>query len=44
MYTSNRFRITAIPTLLVFKNGQLIDKLVGAYPKAALYSKIKKYL
>jgi len=44
MSTSNKYRITAIPTLLVFKNGQLIDKMVGAYPKAALYSKIKKYL
>jgi thioredoxin 1 len=44
MSTSNKYRITAIPTLLVFKDGQLTDKLVGAYPKAALYSKIKKYL
>lgn len=44
MSTSNKYRITAIPTLLVFKNGKLIDKLIGAYPKAALYSKIKKYL
>lgn len=44
MSTSNKYRITAIPTLLVFKNGQLIDKMVGAYPKAALYNKIKKYL
>jgi thioredoxin 1 len=44
MSTSNKYRITAIPTLLVFKSGKLIDKLIGAYPKAALYSKIKKYL
>jgi thioredoxin 1 len=44
MSTSNKYRITAIPTLLVFKNGKLVDKLIGAYPKAALYSKIKKYL
>jgi thioredoxin 1 len=44
MSTSNKYRITAIPTMLVFKNGQMIDKLIGAYPKAALNSKIKKYL
>jgi thioredoxin 1 len=44
MSTSNKYRITAIPTLLVFKSGKLVDKLIGAYPKAALNSKIKKYL
>lgn len=44
MKTSNKYRISAIPTMLVFSNGQLIDKLIGAYPKAALTSKIQKYL
>ena len=44
MQTSNKYRISAIPTLLVFKNGKLLDKLVGAYPKATLAGKIQKYL
>lgn len=44
MRTANKYRISAIPTMLVFKNGKLIDKIVGAYPKAALASKIQKYL
>lgn len=44
MKTSNKYRITAIPTMLVFKNGKLIDKIVGAYPKGALVGKIQKYL
>ncbi len=44
MRTANKYRISAIPTLLVFKNGKLIDKIVGAYPKAAMVSKIQKYL
>ena len=44
MQTSNKYRISAIPTLLVFKNGKLVDKLVGAYPKPTLAGKIKKYL
>jgi thioredoxin 1 len=44
MQTSNKYRISAIPTLLVFKNGKLQDKLVGAYPKPTLVGKIKKYL
>ena len=44
MKTANKYRISAIPTMLVFKNGKLIDKIVGAYPKGALASKIQKYL
>ena len=44
MQTSNKHGISAIPTLLVFKNGKLVDKLVGAYPKATLAAKIQKYL
>ena len=42
--TSNKYRISAIPTMMVFKNGKLIDKLVGAYPKPSLVAKIQKYL
>ena len=42
--TANRFRISAIPTLMIFKDGKLIDKLVGAYPKPSLVAKIQKYL
>jgi thioredoxin 1 len=44
MQTANEHRISAIPTLLVFKNGKLVDKLVGAYPKGTLAAKIQKYL
>jgi thioredoxin 1 len=44
MQTANRHRISAIPTLLIFKKGKLVDKLVGAYPKASLVAKIQKYL
>ncbi len=44
METSNKYRISAIPTLLVFKNGKLLDKIVGAYPKPAMTNKIQKYL
>jgi thioredoxin 1 len=44
MATANKYRVSAIPTLLVFKNGKLIDKLIGAYPKATLAGKIQKYL
>ena len=39
-----QFRIMSIPTLLFFKNGQLVDKTVGAMPKPALVEKIKENL
>ena len=44
MQTANKYRISAIPTLMIFKNGKLIDKIVGAYPKPALTAKIQKFL
>jgi len=41
---SEQYEIMGIPTLLVFKNGQLIDKIVGAMPREALEPRIKRYL
>ena len=39
-----RFRIMSIPTLLFFRNGQVVDKTVGAMPKAMLIDKINANL
>ena len=39
-----QYRIMSIPTLLFFKNGQVVDKTVGAMPKPALVEKIKANL
>ena len=43
-YIASQYRIMSIPTLLFFKNGQIVDKTVGAMPKAALTEKIKANL
>jgi thioredoxin 1 len=37
---SARFGIRNIPTLLIFKNGQVVDKQVGAVPKSVLATKL----
>ena len=41
--TSAKHQIMSIPTILVFKNGTLIDKFVGALPKDALKAKLETY-
>jgi thioredoxin 1 len=41
--TQQRFGIQAIPTLLVMKKGQEVDRIVGAVPKSQLESKINSY-
>jgi thioredoxin 1 len=35
-----RFGVRNIPTLLVFKKGQVVDKQIGAVPKSVLSSKL----
>ena len=41
--TSAKYGIMSIPTLLVFKNGSLVDKLIGALPKDMLKQKLELY-
>ena len=35
-----RFQVSSIPTLMVFKNGAVVNKAVGARPKAAIMQMI----
>jgi len=39
-----QFGIRSIPTLMVFKGGQLVDKQVGVVPKAVLAQKLNGQL
>ncbi|HOF97749.1 MAG TPA: thioredoxin domain-containing protein, partial [Methanoculleus sp.] len=39
---STQFSITAIPTLLFFANGMLIDRVVGALPKEAVRARVMR--
>jgi thioredoxin 1 len=39
-----KYGIRSIPTLLFFKNGELVDRLVGAAPKAGIAAKLDALL
>lgn len=41
---ATRYGIMSIPTLLVFKNGELVDRIIGAMPRKMLEPKITRHL
>lgn len=41
---SINYGITSIPAILFFKNGEVVDKLVGAQPKGNFVKKIEQHL
>lgn len=41
--TSMKYHIMSIPTMLVFKNGVLVDRFVGAMPKDMLIQKLRPH-
>jgi thioredoxin 1 len=42
--TAAKFKIMSIPTLLFFKDGKLVNKTVGAAPRASVESEMRKVL
>ncbi len=42
--TATKFGIQSIPTMLIFKNGQVVDRLVGVQPKPAIMARINQYI
>jgi thioredoxin 1 len=41
--TAMKFRVRSIPTILFFKNGQLVDQVVGAVPKPRLEEVFRRH-
>ncbi len=41
--TAGRFQVTSIPTMLLFKNGKLVDGIVGALPRAEIESVVARW-
>jgi len=42
--TSAQFQIRSIPTLLIFKNGKVVDQIVGAVPKQTIGARLNAQL
>lgn len=42
--TAAKYQIMSIPTFLVFKEGVLVDRIVGAMPKKILEQRLAKYI
>ena len=39
----SQYGIYSIPTMMIFKNGQLVDRLVGALPKPQIMEKLQPH-
>ncbi|MER3484423.1 MAG: thioredoxin [Meiothermus sp.] len=42
--TAMRFRVMSIPTIILFKDGQPVEVMVGAAPKANFVAKLSKHI
>ncbi len=42
--TAKEYSISGLPTLLIFKDGQAVERLVGLMPKTAIMNNIQKHL
>lgn len=42
--TAAKFNVRSIPTILFFKDGKLIDQVVGAVPRPTLEAKFKEHV
>jgi thioredoxin 2 len=41
---ASRYQVQSVPTMLVFKNGQLVDRLLGAVPKDRIVNRLRTLL
>jgi len=42
--TAMQYKIMSIPTMLIFRNGEIVDQIVGAVPKHQITAKLNYYM
>ena len=42
--TATKFGIRSIPTLMIFKGGEVVDQIIGAVPKSMIEEKLQKHI
>lgn len=42
--TAKKYSISGLPSLLIFKNGDAVERMAGLMPKSTIISNIEKYL
>ena len=41
---AQQFSISTVPTMIIFKDGKVVDKMIGFVPKDQIKSKVESYL
>lgn len=41
---AQKYQVTGLPTLLVFKNGEIVERMVGLMPKSTIITNIEKHV
>ncbi len=41
---AKKYQVSGLPTLLVFKNGEVVERMVGLMPKSSIITNIEKHL
>ncbi|SCI16474.1 MULTISPECIES: thioredoxin [unclassified Romboutsia] len=41
---AQQFSVSTVPTMIIFKDGKVVDKMIGFVPKEQIKSKVESYL
>ncbi len=42
--SAKKYQVSGLPTLMVFKNGESVERMVGLMPKSSIITNIEKHL
>ncbi len=42
--SAKKYQVSGLPTLMVFKNGEAVERMVGLMPKSSIITNIEKHL